>query len=435
VSGSARFWRPAVPLAGILLVALFAVLYRYFPPVYFGTLTAWGIVPFRIPFLDSEAVLSSVQCARQGIDVYRENPCDAILLPFGYSPLILEATIFPATIAWTKWTGLILVLAYFLCVASLPAPRGAREWIVMALAVLSTMSVFAVERGNIDLLIFLLMTVVGRLVQGRPPARLSAYAVILFAAVLKYYPVVVLIAALRERPRRFLSIVAVAAIVLVVFVTHYWHALGEAMTRVPTGPYFTDLFWAGNLPFGLAALVAPVADRWPAAAPIVRLLPWVLLAVLLLYGARTALATMGRASAPMARLPEATRLFMVIGLALIVGCFFAGQNVGYRGIFFLFPLPGLLTLGREPDQGQPFRVAAWLILFLMWGELFREALRHLAIGDPGAIWPNVEAVFWLTREAIWWWVIGGLAGLLLCFARETATGQWAESLAMRRVPR
>jgi hypothetical protein len=136
-----------------------------------------------------------------------------------------------------------------------------------------------------------------------------------------------------------------------------------------------------------------------------------------------------------ARLPEATRLFLVVGLALLVGCFFAGQNVGYRGIFFLFVLPGLLTLGREPDQGQPFRVTAWLILFLMWGELFREALRHLAIGDPGAIWPNVEAVFWLIREAIWWWVIGGLAGLLLCFARETATGQWAESLAMRRVPR
>src|ERR1700732_2860442 len=36
-----------------------------------------------------------------------------------------------------------------------------------------------------------------------------------------------------------------------------------------------------------------------------------------------------------------------LGSVLIVGCFFAGQNVGYRGIFLLLVLPGLLGVARN----------------------------------------------------------------------------------------
>jgi hypothetical protein len=426
VTRATWLWRAAPPIVGMSVVAAFAILYLDAPKLYFGLLIAWGVDPFRFPFLDAHAVLSALQCARQGLDTYNYNPCDVLTRAFVYSPLILDAAVFPVTIAWNNWTGVALAAVFFLCIASLPAPRGTREWLAMGLAAGSTMSAFAVERGNIDIAIFLLMVLAGHFLPGRPVARAAGYFVILLGAILKFYPAVALVAALRERPRRFFAVAAVSLAVSILFVVHYRLGLEEAMTRVPTGSYFTDWFWAGNLPLGLAVLLQPATAIWPQAAPVLRVLPWLLLALLLFYCARTAFG-MTRHAAAVARLPETHASFFVVGTALIVGCFFAGQSLDYRGIFFLLLLPGLLVLAREAEGGRPFRVTAWLIVFLMWGEMFREALQHVTLHDrtAAAVLQTVKAAFWLFREAIWWRVIGNLAGLLLCFAMETAMAKWA----------
>jgi hypothetical protein len=432
-----RLWRFGVPLAGVALFALFALLYLEWPAAYFWILLAWGIDPFRFPFLDAHAVLSALQCARQGLDTYNYNPCDVLTRAFVYSPLILDAKIFPVTVAWNNWTGIVLYASFFLCLASLPAPRGRREGIVMALATVSTMCVFALERGNIDLVIFLLMVLAGHALLGSARLRVLAYAIAVFGAVLKFYPVVALVTALRERPRRFLAVAGASAVVLILFVVHYRHGIEEAMQRVPTGSYYTDFFWAGDLPLGLALLFKPLATSLPWTAPVLRFLPWPLLALLLFSCARRAIA-LTRQAATVSLLPEAPRIFLTLGAALIVGCFFAGQSIGYRGIFFLLLLPGLLVLARG-DKGKPFRATAGWIVFLMWGEMFREALQHTSFDSPTktAMWQTVKAAFWLFRELVWWRVIGELAGLLLCFVLQTDTAKWAlgDIVAARRAAR
>jgi hypothetical protein len=194
------------------------------------------------------------------------------------------------------------------------------------------------------------------------------------------------------------------------------------MTRVPSGSYFTDFFGATNLPFGLAALLSPMAGKWPAAAMPLRILPWLLSALLLFYCLRGAVATMARRAAPVARLSESERLFLVVGTAVIVGCFFTGQSIDYRGIFFLLLLPGLLTLARDKEHGE-FLVTAWMVVFLMWGEMIRQALQHASFGDPGVAtaWQALKVAFWMVRELIWWRVVGMLLGLLLCFAIGAGT--------------
>src|SRR6185437_2981829 len=93
--------------------------------------------------------------------------------------------------------------------------------------------------------------------------------------------------------------------------------------------------------------------------------------------------------------------------------FFAGQNIDYRGIFFIFVLPGLLALARAGGAPRIFFRTAILIVFLMWGELFREALQHIAPTNADPIWQTVKASFWLLRELVWWRVIGVLLGLLI----------------------
>lgn len=104
----------------------------------------------------------------------------------------------------------------------------------------------------------------------------------------------------------------------------------------------------------------------------------------------------------------------------MAGCFFTGASIGYRGVFLIFSLPGLLVLSRG---GKPaairalFSAAGFLVIFVMWGEFFR-----LAIGRAGAgSWINIG--FWLGRELAWWWIMGVLGGLLLRFVIDSEIGR------------
>lgn len=428
-------WPIAAVAGGVAALAAFALLYRFDPPLYIAVLDGWGVTPFRFPFLDTHAVLSALECTARGFDTYVLNPCDVLTRAFVYSPIILDAAALPVSVAWNNWVGIVLALAFLVAVASLPAPRGAREWAVMALAGFSTMTLFAVERGNIDVLIFVLLVIAVHLLRGRGAARGAGYAVIVFAALLKYYPIVAMIAALRERPRRFAVVVAVSAAVGALFLVHYWRPLHEAMMRVPSGSYFTDLFGVGNLPNGLFVLLSPLATRWSATTPVLVFLPSVLVVLLIYYAARNAVALAHDVAAGVMLLPQREALLLVIGAALIVGCFFAGQNIGYRGIFFLLLLPGLLALARDKEHGE-FRGAAWMIVFLMWGELFRDALQRVAFHDSAATaaWQGAKVAFWMFREIVWWRVIGTLLGVLLYFAigTETVTAARLELRALRR---
>jgi hypothetical protein len=73
--------------------------------------------------------------------------------------------------------------------------------------------------------------------------------------------------------------------------------------------------------------------------------------------------------------------FLVIGGLLIAACFLAGQNIAYRGILLLPVLSGLVCLHRSVKDREIRRFCGQMIaavLFVMWGECFRHALRARA---------------------------------------------------------
>ena len=126
-----------------------------------------------------------------------------------------------------------------------------------------------------------------------------------------------------------------------------------------------------------------------------------------------------------------------LGSILIVGCFFAGQNVGYRGIFLLLVLPGLLAVARNAaDDGTraSANFASVLIVLLMWGEFFRVYLIALLHGfevDEGVV-KAAWFGFWLVRELAWWWAMSVLAAASLYLFSDSQIGRWASSALARR---
>lgn len=161
-------YRLAIPAVALLLFGGLAVLWRWGPhAVYFTSLKLFGFEPFRFPFLDGHFVLAAARCQRLGIDVYLLNPCDALGRAFTYSPLWLSITPGFLDTSSTTAVGLGLDLMFILSLAIVIRPATLGEVLILGLAALSPMTIYALERANCDLVIFLL--VVGGCTLGQAP--------------------------------------------------------------------------------------------------------------------------------------------------------------------------------------------------------------------------------------------------------------------------
>jgi hypothetical protein len=222
----------------------------------------------------------------------------------------------------------------------------------------------------------------------------------------------------RERIAVFAAVALAAAGAFAVFWAEYHVEIVRGWANIPTGPYNTDLFAAKNLPFLIGIMVegAAAPPRFAAA------LGWAVTGGL--YGGLVGVALsicrrllrFTELRAASAKLPGIDRMLLVIGSAVIAGCFFAGQSIGYRGIFLLLVMPGLLALSRS-DVSELRALclgSAIVIVLLMWGECLRQALG----GGFG---------FWLLRELGWWWSVSVMLAFVADFLQESPVLQGASA--------
>ena len=249
-------YRLVIPAVMLCIYGVMAVLWNCGPrSLYFEILSFIGLEPFRFPFLDIHAVLAAAECQQQGMDVYLFNPCDMIGRPHVYSPLWLAlAPAFVSTTA-TPWVGLSLDLLFILSLASVLRPRTSREIWIYVLAVLSPTTVYAIERANNDLVVFLLILSGGILLTVRQPYRLCSYALFLVSGSLKYYPLALLVLLIRERLRTAIALLILTGISLLSVGMYFRHELVKALANIPAQSYFADSFSAQNLPFGVKEIL------------------------------------------------------------------------------------------------------------------------------------------------------------------------------------
>ena len=398
---------------------------------YEAVISYYGVAPFRFPFVDISGSLAAWECARQGIDVVLSDPCDVLKRPYNYSPLWMDLSSIPLGVKDTPVVGWCLDLLFLISLVFVPPPRRVTELILVLAATLSTMVVFALERANPDILLFMLALATGFLADRAPVLRMAGYGVAMFSALLKYYPIMVMIVVFREQRSRFLAISAVAVAILVLFWSQYHVDIGRGFPTIAVGPKMSDLFAAKNLP----SLSGDLVQLSMTSSPLASLAGWVTMVtlyVMLLAGSAViccrVLAT-GALHAGVEALDRPERMFLVIGSAVIVGCFFAGQSIGYRGVFLLLVLPGMLGLARSSSASGLRRLSLGtgvVIVLLMWGECFRLALDR-TVGP--------QLLFWLTRELGWWWAISVMIAVLADFVLHSPVVQSLPSLHGRLLGR
>jgi hypothetical protein len=400
-------FRLTPPTAGLTAMVALALLYHLKPQYYYSGLAFIGIATVRYPFIDFQNILAAVDCWQHGMDVYFNDPCDINNSPFNYSPLWLRFSFLPGK-EWTNPLGLCLAISFFLALAVLPTPRSAKELLTRLIATLSPVTAFAVERGNIDLLLFVMATAAGVLLLGPLRRRVAAYAMIVIAGLLKFYPLVLMVLTLRERPRVFLWVNG-AATVVVLSMFLYFRA-EVAKLDIESAWAVGDFFGAHILPDRIAWMAGPATH--PRLSILARLLTFAALCL----GTAGWFLHMVRwrdFRIALAQLPDREKIFLLIGAALIAGCFFTGSSAGYRAIYLLFTLPGLLAMARMEGDTGVRRVAVQgcvLVVALTW------------VGFVTWHGPFRHYVPWLLSQIAWWQVAALFVAILIgcCFDWFTA---------------
>jgi hypothetical protein len=64
------------------------------------------------------------------------------------------------------------------------------------------------------------------------------------------------------------------------------------------------------------------------------------------------------------------------------------------------------------------------VLFVMWEEFCRRAL-HAMISPVRieGLSSRAEVLFWIGRELVWWWLVVGLAALVLSSFRQSPSAE------------
>ncbi len=294
------------------------------------------------------------------------------------------------------------------------------ELFILGVAAVSPMTLYALERANNDLAVFLLV-ICGAIVFTAPrPFRLFAYGLFVAAGLLKYYPLALLILVAREGRWDGLVIAAAVILALVFFAMAFYPELSLAAASIPAeASYFTDAFSARNLPFGFAEALGKGLAR--------PLIAGSLMAALSGLAAARSLRTVRLLGREQLDWAAGETQFLVIGGLLVAACFFAGQNIAYRGILLLPVLSGLVCLHRSLNDREVRRFCGQMIaaaLFVMWEECLRRALHAIISPIPGeGLSSRVEVFFWLGRELVWWWLVVGLVAVVLSFLRRSPPQQ------------
>lgn len=408
-----HFARFAIPSAGLLATAALTVLALTNDLLYFQVMKLMMEWPGNRPFMDWSVTPTVLSCAARGVDIYLPNDCSPL---FNYSPAWLLLPPPPGGPVWDMIIGFSIALIFFLSLALLALPRSRFEFCVRLAAALSSSVALAVERGNVDVIFYLVLLAGSLLIARSGRLTIIGYGAFILAALLKFYPAAALFAVLRESPARFVAVVATALGAGVWLFATFRPELAIVLSNLPVNNEWTMEFNGkefARVAAGLLAQLPSLGAMMPAIAAGLR--------VVLIAAMTGAAIFLWRCCVRRGtRLPDdATVLVpMVVGAAVIIFCFLAGQNYLYRGIFLLPIIPGLFAVARGSDPKIATVIEGSCVLMaICWMPPIKEAFVFVRLWKP-----LVEGTAWFAYQIVWWWIATVLGTILVAYFVESRIG-------------
>jgi hypothetical protein len=371
--------------------------------------TLWqsvGIPKLKAPFADMQAILSASDAYREGYNPYIENPHDPLGRKHVYSRPWLWLGYTGLTRDHSKFAAILLITFFFLLSIRILRPENSNEFLLSAMLLLSPAVLLGVERGNNDLIIFILLSLaVFSLNNKNHLLDLIAYFFLFLASILKFYPIASFLIFVRiiKDYKKFWMFALFSILFFGVYAVFSFSDF-EYLKNIVPKPH-------GRFTFGAAIFFEWILDEWPVNATYIYFMAVAVFFLAFLLSSRTGLAEV--------RNNSINTIFFLVGSLNILFCFFANTNYDYRCIFFVLILPWLFeNLKCEITPVSTKRFIKLLLLFLpvvVWNETI-ITLIGLKVGSPGITETKLFAMVNLYKlEHLSTWIV---ITILLAFCIE-----------------
>jgi hypothetical protein len=380
----------------LFMVALIGISVSYYG--YETTWHLWNIPALMPPFMDLRMLSGGAESFRAGFDPIHSNPGDPLgrpfNLPFAWNFVFYTGIEHSDTI----WIGALLAAGYLLCAWVFSHPPDILTAGLIGILLFSPASMLAVERGNVDLFVFILCTIT--LLLQEKHTRLAS-ALLLVAAFLKLYPIFGLAIFLREIRSRFqiISLVSIAVFVVYAILTYSNIAASFAYTEVGAEisygvnvvPLYLERLFRSEQLFALFTLSFSLVGL-------------ALFLSAFYFGSKENFLP-AKESGHL----SAFRL----GAMIYVGTFLLGNNWDYRLIFLLFTVPQLVHWATDSSARKPAR---WTLAAMVIASWYLISSSMLGSNSTGAY-----AVYVVDQISKWGLFVG------LCYLFSASAPQWLKA--------
>jgi hypothetical protein len=373
--------RVVVLLAVTLYLATVAI------PALLGRVDVWprlGVPSGPSRFFDARNITAALECRRLGHDPLVDNPCDPWRRPMFYPRAWLLLRWLGLDQSHTTALGILIMLLFLASLCLLLGRIPAGEGVVVAIAVCSPAVMLALERANMDVVLFCVL-VLAAMVWRRD--TLTSWwmspLLVLLAAIGKLYPIFGLAAYPLLGIRR--ATLAAGACGLA-FLAYVALTLNDVMTVASTATQGQFYSYGARILIGqLYHLI--VGRNWQGGsmtAQAVAIVPVLFLAALLWTWARRRL---GPRAGREPQAPTAKLLAFYLGMLVYVGTFAVFRNYDYRLVYLLLTLPQLLQWTRQGQAGDARRsLAALGLVAVVLGLWIGAWSERLGLADELVSW-------------------------------------------------
>lgn len=334
-----------------------------------------GVEVHSLRFADLRFLTAAVETHRAGGDPRVFNRCDPRLRRFNYPRIWLGLSKFNIGAEQTVPGGFLLATIFYIAVFFVAGRIAVAEGVVYALLLCSPAAILAVERGNIDLVIFPLIVLAALQFEAKRGVYWS-YLPVTLASILKLYPVCAFALALRERRRYAFGIIALCFAAVAVY---FYCIRGDIALMNAATPQIKEIS------YGRRVLFQELASR--KLRVYVQL--WSELGVISAVG----LGAIGQRFIRMPSLSTRGGPLLTTGAAIYAGTFAMLNSFNYRMIFLLLLIPQLLEWLKHRRSRAPAAFALFAIFYAM---LFASAkYRFFFILKEAANWTVFVFCIWI----------------------------------------
>ena len=322
----------------------------------------WNIPACPPSFLDARQIGIAAESYAQGYDPLTENLYSSKGRYQGLNYPRIWQILFATGVnqSHTNMLGSIFAILFFVGVGIFWFSRKFDNltYFILSIAILSPPVILAIERGNIELVIFFVLAAALIIYYY---SSMTGFLLFIFASILKLYPVFAFAVLLKEQKKKFLVLFILACIICTGYVLVTLDDLKQIYLIQPPNAkssYGLNVFWMGLTHPRLLNL--QLSDNVITTFKVLSYIALILIFTgALIFSLRTNSNTFKQGEHL-----DAFRL----GVGIYTGCFLIGTNYDYRLIFLIFTIPQLVAWLRNKEKGTSFvpLITLLAIVFSLW---------------------------------------------------------------------